>query len=228
MVRVLRPILAMVVILIVQSPVTAQTLEDYDYENLSFRGVGIDWGRVWPDKVDATGAWSMRIDLGFLGPAVRIMPTLTYWKSRMKRGELQSVADRLNQLPALQEQGVTLTREDLGTVDWSDVSFMVDTHAVFTLPWDVITFIGAGVGVHALNGKGTTIEDTFIEDLLDTVTAGVAVMTGAEYDIARNFRLYGEVRYTLASDVRYPGFRVGGALMLPGGTAATQQAVGGR
>lgn len=228
MARTIRPILTMLVLSLAALPSGAQTLEDYDYANLSFRGVGIDWGTIWPDKVDATGAWSLRFDLGFLGPAVRIMPTLSYWSSRMKSGELQSVAERLNQLPALQEQGVTLTREDLGTVDWSDVSLTIDTHAVFTLPWDVITYVGAGVGVHALNGRGSAIEETFIEDLLDTVTAGVAVMTGAEYDIARNFRLYGELRYTLASDVRYPGFRFGGALMLPGGTAATQQAVGGR
>jgi hypothetical protein len=28
-------------------------------------------------------------------------------------------------------------------------------------------------------------------------------------------RIYGEARYTLVSDVRYPGIRLGAALMLP-------------
>jgi hypothetical protein len=69
--------------------------------------------------------------------------------------------------------------------------------------------------LHAMNGRGDAIEDTFVEGLLDSMTGGVAVMAGLEIQPMPVLRLYGEARYTLVSDVRYPGLRVGAALMLP-------------
>jgi hypothetical protein len=44
--------------------------------------------------------------------------------------------------------------------------------------------------------------------------------------VLQNFRLYGEARYTLLSDVRYPGVRVGGSYMLP--TRPTVGVTGGK
>jgi hypothetical protein len=41
-------------------------------------------------------------------------------------------------------------------------------------------------------------------------------------------RFYAEARYTFASDVRYPGVRIGAALMLPQHGSATQGLQGGR
>jgi hypothetical protein len=71
------------------------------------------------------------------------------------------------------------------------------------------------VALHALNGQGDFIGSTFVEDLLDSTAAGVALMGGLEVQALPRLRLYGEARYTVASDVRYPGLRIGGALMLP-------------
>ncbi len=197
------------------SAVQAQTLADYDYENLTFRGFGFDYGYIWPNKVESTDQYSVRLDLGFLGPAVRISSTLSYWSSEFKEPELQRLADRLEQLPALQEQGVDLTAADLGRVRWSDVSATVDAQMVWTVPFNVITFLGVGVGIHALNGRGTSIEDTFVEDLLDSISPAVAFSAGAEYQLMDRIRLYGEGRYTLLSDIHYPGVRAGIAIMLP-------------
>ena len=72
------------------------------------------------------------------------------------------------------------------------------------------------------------IEDAlgFIEDLLDSTNAGLAFMGGVELQPVPRLRVYGEARYTLASDIRYPGIRIGAALMLPGQPAA-QTSVGG-
>lgn len=211
-------------VLLFTNPVTAaaQGLADYDYENLSFRGIGADWGYIWPNKTDATALYSLRVDLGYLGPAIRIVPAIHYWKSSLKRSEVDRVATRLNELPALQANGVVIGADDLGQIDWSDVSFTVDTHAVWTAPYRVFTFIGAGFGLHAMNGSGAAIDGTFIEDLLDTVTAGVAVMAGIEYEPTPALRVYGEGRYTVQSEVRYPGVRFGAALMLPNRSGGTQ------
>jgi opacity protein-like surface antigen len=192
-----------------------QGLADYDYENLTFRGIGFDYGYIWPDKVAPASMWSLRLDLGYLGPAIRIAPTMSYWTSTFRTVELDRLADRLSQLPPLQEQGTVITAADLGTIEWSDLSLGIDAHVVWTAPLDIITFVGAGLGVHAMNGRGAAIDDTFVEDLLDSMAAGVALLAGLELQPLPFLRLYGEARYTLVSDVRYPGLRGGAALMLP-------------
>lgn len=210
------------------SAVQAQTLADYDYENLTFRGFGFDYGYIWPNKVESTDQYSVRLDLGFLGPAVRIATTLSYWSSAFKEPELQRLADRLEQLPALQEQGVDLSAADLGRVRWSDVSATVDAHMVWTVPGNIITYLGAGLGIHALNGRGTSIEDTFVEDLLDSISPAIAFSAGAEYQLVERIRLYGEGRYTLLSDIHYPGLRAGVSIMLPQRPASAGTTGGGR
>jgi opacity protein-like surface antigen len=210
-----RALAALLPLLLAAAPAAAQELADYDYENLSFRGVGFDYGYIWPTKVSAAPQYALRIDLGYLGPGVRLVPTFTYWSSEFKTSELARLADQLEQLPVLQQQGVSIDAADLGTVEWSDISLGLDAHYVWTAPFDLITYAGAGLGLHALNGRGTAIADTFIEDLLDSTTAGLAVLGGVEYQAAPRLRVYGELRYTVMSDVRYPGIRLGAALMIP-------------
>jgi hypothetical protein len=150
------------------APLAAQGLADYDYDNLSFRGVGLDWGYISPTKVDDTSLWGLRIDLGYLGPAIRVVPSLTFWSSTMRASELNRLATALENLPPLSSRGIDITADDLGIVEWSDLALNLDLHAVWTAPFDVFAYIGAGLGIHALNGRGDAIDDTFIEDLLDT------------------------------------------------------------
>jgi opacity protein-like surface antigen len=204
----------------------AQSLADYDYTNLRFRGIGFDVGQIWPNKVQSTESYAIRLDLGFLGPNVRVTPAISYWSSSFKPGQLDVLATQLNQLKALQTKGVTVTSADLGKIDWSDFSVTMDAQYMFTLPANVYTYAGLGGGLHALNGKGTLIQNTLWEDFLDTVTIGFAAMAGVEVPVMQNFRVYGEARYTLLSDVRYPGVRVGGSYMLP--TRPTVGVTGGK
>lgn len=209
--------------LLLCAPATAgaQTLADYDYENLSFRGFGFDYGYIWPSKVRSAPTYSVRLDLGFLGPGVRIAPSLSYWSSDMRRTELDRLAEQINRLPPLRDQNVQITAADLGDVTWSDLSIAVDAHLLWTTPVGLITYIGAGGALHALNGHGSFIENTFVEDLLDSTSAGVAVMAGVEMQPLPRLRLYGEARYNLVTDIRYPGLRVGASLMLPPRNAAS-------
>lgn len=206
---------AIAALLMTPAALEAQGLADYDYENLSFRGIGADIGRIWPNKVDATTAYSLRFDLGFLGPAVRIVPSISYWNSTLKRSELERLAQRLEEIPVLADQDVTIGVDDFGRIEWSDVGLNLDAQAVWTAPYNVFTYIGAGFSLHLMNGQGGAIDGTFIEDLLDSTPAGIAVMGGLEYEIGQRFRVYGEGRYTLQSDVRYPGLKIGAAVMFP-------------
>jgi hypothetical protein len=193
----------------------AQELADYDYTNLSFRGVGFAYGRIWPSKVDPTTSYTLRADLGYLGPSVRITPSFTYWSSQLRVRELAELANKLNQLPALQAEGVQLNASDLGTVDWSDLSVGIDAQVVWTAPLQTLTYIGGGVAFHALNGRGDAIARTFVEDLLDSTTPGFALMAGIENQPHPRIRFFGEARYTMLSDVHYPELKIGAALMWP-------------
>lgn len=185
----------------------AQTLADYDYENLSIGGVGVDYGYARPNRVEPMPVYTLSVDLGFLGPGVRLMPSVSYWTSRLARAELERLADQLNRLDALQIQGVQA--DQFGTIHWSDVSLGVDAQVVWVAPLGVHTYLGAGAALHAMNGRGDAIDDTFVEDLLDTVTAGVAASAGLEAPVLDRVWLYGEARYAVLSDVRYPMARLG-------------------
>ena len=207
-------------LLVMPTRASAQDLAAYDYENLTFRGVGFDYGYIWPSRVDPTSMYTLRVDLGFLGPAVRITPSISYWSSSLRPSELERLADRLELLPPLRADSIDLRAEDFGEVLWSDLGVALDAHIVWTVPFNIITFVGAGASLHALNGRGVSIDDTFIESLLDSTAAGIALMAGAEVQPLPRLRLYGEARYTVVSDVRYPALRIGAALMLPPRTAA--------
>ena len=157
----------------------------------------------------------MYLDLGFLGPGVRVASNASYWSSTFKRAEINRLAEQLNRLPALADRGVTIQPSELGTIDWSDISLGVDIQAVWTVPLQISTYLGGGLGLHMLNGSGSSVQNTLWEDLLDSTTVGLALMGGAEFEPTDRIRIYGELRYTMMSDVRYPGVRVGAALMFP-------------
>ncbi len=197
-------------------PVRAQTLADYDYTNLGFRGAGLTLGYIWPTKVQATPTYGLRIDLGYLGPGIRIAPSLTYWSSEMRTGELDKLAQRINALPALQKANLTLTAADLGPVKWSDLALDLDAEWVVTTPGGLLTYAGLGAGLHALSGRGSAIQGTFVEDLLDTIAPALTGLAGLEYRLGDRARIFGELRLTAMGDIQYGGLRIGGALMVPG------------
>jgi hypothetical protein len=66
-----------------------------------------------------------------------------------------------------------------------------------------------------LNGQGDGIDDTFIEDLFDSVMPGITALGGLEYAVIERVRIYGEAHFTIVSDILNPGVNVGVAVMLP-------------
>ncbi len=189
-------------------PAAAQELADFDYENLTFRGVGVDWGYLWPDRVEPTQSFGIRVDLGYLGPGLRLIPSVGYWSSRFRAEEVDELEGRVAQLVASQTEGPP-PAVDLGTIDWSDVRTGLDAQVMWSTPGTGFTFAGLGAAVHLLNGDGEAISGTFIEDLLDSVTAGFNAHAGMEYPIVDRLRVYGQGRYEIMGDLRYFEFRTG-------------------
>lgn len=215
--------LALFIVLAPAGTLRAQTLENYDYEDLSFRGMSLDYGYIWPNKVEPTSRYGVRFDLGFLGPGVRITPSISYWDSRMKATELGRLASRLSRLPTLQNRGVVIGTEDLGEIRWSDLALNLDGQFAWDTDLGLMTYLGAGIGIHKLNGRGGAIDGTFIEDLLDSVTAGVTGLGGIEYEPVDRLRVYAEASYTLLSYLRYPSLKIGAAFMLAPGREGRRQ-----
>lgn len=207
------------------APAAAQNLADFDYENLSLRGIGFEAGYVPEHGIHGvrgeTPSWGVRLDLGYLGPGLRISPSVTYWSSELEGEEVSRLETRLGQLIAreLGSSGSEAGPEvDLGRITWSDVVVGVDSHVVWNIPFGWLGFLGLGASVHVLDGQGEAIDDTFIEDLLDTVRPGVNVHLGLEYPLWNWSRLYWHGRYEVTDDLRYFNVR-GGLQLMFGGVA---------
>lgn len=179
-------------------------IADIDYEHLSFRGIGVDWGYMLPDRVEPTHSFAMRFDLGYAGPGLRIVPSVSYWKSPLEMTEITELEDRLEVL--FEDQTGLPAALDLGTIEYTDIALGLDGHIVWELPLDLLTYGGLGVTAHVLNGNGPAINGTFIEDLLDSVTAGFNLHLGSEYPVTDRVRVYSVGRYEVLPDIRY--FRV--------------------
>jgi hypothetical protein len=156
----------------------------------------------------------MRFDLGYLGPGVRITPSITWWESRMKRGEVRELEGRVNELAnRSRPPGSEPVAVELGEIVWSDLVLGVDAHVVWSVPYGFLTYTGLGASAHIQNGSGAAIDDTFVEDLLDSVAAGFNAHAGLEYPVNERLRVYGVARYELLGDLRYMELRLGTQIM---------------
>jgi hypothetical protein len=205
--------LALVLAAIPGEPLSGQSLADYDYDQLTFRGVAFEAGWIFPDRVEDTEQFGMRFDLGYLGPGIRLTPRIGWFSSRMTDREVARLETRVAELVFDQNPLSPLPEVDLGVVDWSVFSVGLDAHFVWRVPFGLLTYMGGGVAAHFQNGSGDVVDGTFIEDLLDSPVAGVNAQAGIEYPVSDVIRVYGDLRYEIAGDLRFPAFRVGLAFM---------------
>lgn len=207
-------ILCLVSILGTPATSQAQELADYDYENLGFRGVGLHGGYIFPSSVKETYTVGASMDLGYLGPGLRVVPSLTYWDSELKDDEVAELEGRLEDLIVeTGPPGTTRPDLDLGTITWNDLVLAVDSHFVWSIPYGFLGYAGAGASAHLMNGGGS-IADTFIDDLLDSVRAGFNLHAGIEVPFHERLRLHSAARYELLGDLRYLELRAGLRLFL--------------
>lgn len=210
--RLTRSLLA-AALLLVPTAVRAQDMADYDYENLVFSGVGAHVVEVFPARTDPALGLNVRVDLGLLGPNVRITPGITYWSSELRNSEVERMESRIED--ACERGGVPCPGIELGGVEVSDLSLGVDAHFLWTTDYFVEPYAGAGVSLHLLNGSGEFVDDTFIEELLDAIAPGLDLVGGLEFPIAGNLRVLGEARAVLTGNTRYLSVGVGGAWRFP-------------
>jgi hypothetical protein len=169
----------------------AQKLEEYDYENLGFRAIGVE--AVWVNAKDAKGTvgFGVRVDLGFLGPYVRVMPRFAHWSADI---EDESVAKFERNLESLcTPPGCDV---DLGQLKRDYWVVGLDLQWILSNPV-IAPYLGAGVDLYILNDSGQAIKDTFLDDAV--VTAGISGVGGVQLEMAAHTRLYAELRGTLVT-----------------------------
>ncbi len=192
---------------------------DYDYEHLQFRGVGLDGGYIFPSTVESTYTLGGRVDLGYLGPGIRLLGRVTRWSSSLKSSEVQRFEDRLNDLyNAQRPDGTPPIAIQLGEIGWSDWVVGLDGQVMWQMPLGLLGYSGLGVSAHIMNGSGAAIEDTFVEDLLDAVRAGANAHLGLEVPLHERVRLYGDGRFEWLGDLYYFGVQGGVQVFLRRGT----------
>jgi hypothetical protein len=209
----LRPLGVVLVaaILASPSPGRAQGLANFDYEDLSLRGLMLDVGYMSASKVDDTQTFGARLDLGFLGPGVRVTAGINHWSSELSDPQIGELEEQLEEL--IFQQTGEASEVFLGTIDWADLALNGDVHFLWRVPFGLLTYAGLGASAHVLRGSGAAIQDTFVDDLLDSVRAGLNAHAGLEVPLHPRFRLVGETRYEILDDLSYLQFKVGGQFM---------------
>src|SRR5256886_11716056 len=110
--------------------------------------------------------------------------------------------------------------------DWSsDVcsSDLVDLQYVLPQGRAVTTFLGIGLGAHVRHGSGPAIEGTFVQDALNSITAGLNGTIGTEGG-AKSWRFVFEGRGGPSSGGSTLAVRSGGAYRLAGRTGQARGA----
>ena len=121
------------------SSLCAQDVAGVSNQNLSLRGVALEYGYLWADRVINTTSYGVRFDLGYAGTGVRVVPSLMYWTSSMNAGEIVGLKDRVQDLVAEQNDGVRPAL-DLGRIDFTDIAVGADVHVVWELPMDCLLY----------------------------------------------------------------------------------------
>jgi hypothetical protein len=202
--------------LLAVAPAAAQNLSQYDYEDLEFRGIGVEGFRIWPTDVEPASGFGILLDLGLIGPAIRIQPAARYWASALREEEVIRLADQIVQVCERQAAGNCPEQLDLGEVKLSDLELTTEAHYIPLVIGGFSLYVGLGLSLHLLNGRGESIDDTFVEDLLDSVAPGISPLTGFDLRLGNAFSVGPQARLTVASDVRYGSVGLSGTWTLPG------------
>jgi len=192
-----------------RSILEAQELADYDYGNLALRGISLGYGNIFLNTYEETESYRVNLDLGFLGPGIRMTTKGSYWTSQMLAEEVGNFESSLTTLMLDQGGVVPGNGLDLGPIRRDDISLAVEADYVWRVPLGFLFSTGLGASAHVVNGTTEIPNDTFLDDMLDSVSAGFNIHGGLEYLVTDRMRIYGDSRVGLAGDVRFFEFSGG-------------------
>lgn len=173
-------------------PAAAQNLEEYDYANLGVRAIGAEVIYVSASQNEGTFGLGAKIDLGFLGPGVRVVPRFGFWTADVEGADVDELERQLEEVSELEPGSI-----NLGAIERSAYVVGADLHYIAAIS-RVSPYIGAGLDIYALNDDGNAIRNTFLDDLV--ITAGVSAVGGVQVAVSPDWSVFGEFRATAVSD----------------------------
>ncbi len=194
-------------------PAPARAQGETGVRTLAFQGIGAWLYHVVPARSEPATGLHLRGDLGRLAPRVRVSPSVTFWATRLTTNQVSRVKARVEEL--CEAAGTPCPGVELGEVRLSDLSLDMDARYLGRGPGPLEPYVGAGVGLHLVNGGGGFIDNTFVEEILDAITPGLNAMAGVQLPLGRGLRLHGEVRAVVAGGANWLGAGIGGSITLP-------------
>ncbi|MFW6039713.1 MAG: outer membrane protein [Gemmatimonadota bacterium] len=182
-------------------PAAGQQLEEYDYANLGVRALGVEVIYVDATQNESTFGLGAKIDLGFLGPGVRVVPRFGFWTADVDGADVDALERQLEEVSELEPGSV-----NLGAIERSAYVLGVDFQYIAAIS-RVSPYVGAGIDIYALNDDGDAIRGTFLDDVV--VTAGASAVGGVQVDVAQNWSVFGEFRATAVTDASSLGAAFG-------------------
>lgn len=195
------------------TPAAAQGfLEQFSYEGLRLSGVGLEIGVIASDRLTTGVSPALRVDYGMVAPRIRVLLGLGYSRGDFNADEIARFERQLRGVVNDPTGDFTI---DVGRITLTDVEADLSLQYLADLDRGVKTYLGAGVAVHVRNGTGDAIDDTFVEDALDTIAAGFVLSLGAQFAVTSRMHLTADVRGGLTSELRTASARGGVMLRLP-------------
>ena len=179
-------------LLAASSDARGQTLEDYDYTNLGFRAFGAEATWVNASESESTVGVGIRVDLGFLGPYIRIVPRAAWWNAKVTDSAVRELEEQMEEVSDLPPGSI-----NLGSLERT--AWILGTDVQWTLQDAVFApYLGVGLEVYFLDNDGDAINGTFLDNML--ITVGITGVIGAELNLADHWRVYSELRGSLVTD----------------------------
>ena len=184
---------------------TAQSLlQQFSYENLKPSALQFDIGPLGGSNVRGALTGGVRMDYGLIAPHIRVLLGVSYFKADFSSTARARFEQRLKSVVVDPAGDDTI---NLGRITWSDVTGDLDLQYVLQ-GRAVTTYLGIGLGAHVRHGSGPAINGTFVQDALNSVTAGLNGTIGTEVG-AKRWRFTLEARGVLSSGVSTASLRSG-------------------
>ena len=202
-----------VVLVALPTPTLAQSfLEQFSYEGIRLTGISAEVGAVWSDRLTTEASPALRFDFGYAAPHVRVLLGASYFKGTFTQDQITTFEQRL--LDVIDDP-TGLATVDVGTITWANFDASFDMQYVFSPGARVQPYAGLGLALIIRDGDGAAIQGTFVEDALDTFTAGLTASLGFEVRVSKSFYLLADGRGLLSSELRAVTARGGVKFMIP-------------
>ena len=195
------------------TPAVAQSfLEQFSYEGIRLTGISVEVGAVWSDRLTTEVTPALRFDFGFVAPHVRVLLGASYFKGTFKQDQIATFEERILEIIDDPAGDATV---DVGDITWANFDVSFDMQYVFTPGGMIQPYAGLGIALIIRDGDGDAIQGTFVEDALDTFTAGLTASLGFDLRLPRYLYLLVDGRGTLTSELRALTARGGVKFILP-------------